>query len=81
MTLQELDFTAQPGAERPLILRLAQLTWTDEHSNVCFFALRGTGKSHFAITLAIKAHQAGCRARAGDRPAVHRCGAYAMLPA
>ncbi|MCA1679664.1 MAG: ATP-binding protein [Actinobacteria bacterium] len=36
-TLEDFDFTAQPGAERPLILHLAQLAWITEHSNVCFF--------------------------------------------
>src|SRR3982751_2652578 len=36
-TLEDFDFSAQPGAERPLILHLAQLAWTEEHANVCFF--------------------------------------------
>lgn len=36
-TLEDFDFTAQPGAEKPLILHLAQLAWITEHSNVCFF--------------------------------------------
>ena len=30
-TLEDFDFTAQPGAEKPLILHLAQLAWTTEH--------------------------------------------------
>jgi DNA replication protein DnaC len=60
-TLEDFDFTAQPGAEKPLILHLAQLAWTDEHSNVCFLGPPGTGKSHLAIALAIKACRAGHR--------------------
>ena len=60
-TLEDFDFTAQPGAEKPLILHLAQLAWISEHSNVCFFGPPGTGKSILAITLAIKACQAGQR--------------------
>src|ERR1700760_302025 len=29
-TLEDFDFSAQPGAERPLILHLAQMTWVTE---------------------------------------------------
>ena len=60
-TLEDFDFKAQPAAERPLIQHLAQLTWTSEHMNVCFFGPPGTGKTHLAIALAIKACQAGHR--------------------
>lgn len=60
-TLEDFDFKAQPAAERPLILHLAQLAWTSEHMNVCFFGPPGTGKTHLAIALAIKACQTGHR--------------------
>jgi IstB-like ATP binding protein len=43
-TLEDFDFAAQPGAEKPLILHLAQLAWIAEHSNACFFGPPGTGK-------------------------------------
>ena len=40
-TLEEFDFTAQPSAERPLLMHLAQLAWVLEHSNVLFFGPPG----------------------------------------
>src|SRR4051794_28516853 len=60
-TLEDFDFTAQPAAEKPLIFHLAQLAWTAEHNNVCFFGPPGTDKTHLAIALAIRACQAGHR--------------------
>jgi DNA replication protein DnaC len=60
-TLEDFDFSAQPGTEKPLILHLAQLAWITERSNVCFFGPPGTGKMHLAIALSIKACQAGHR--------------------
>ena len=42
-TLEDFDFTAQPGAEKPLILHLAQLAWITEHANVCFLGPPGPG--------------------------------------
>jgi DNA replication protein DnaC len=60
-TLEDFDFTAQPSAERPLVMHLAQLAWVEEHSNVLFFGPPGTGKTHLAIALSVKACEAGHR--------------------
>ena len=35
-SVEDFDWTAQPAAERPLVMHLAQLAWIEEHANVCF---------------------------------------------
>ena len=42
-TLEDFDWSAQPSAERPLVLHLAQLSWIEERANVCFFGPPGPG--------------------------------------
>ena len=42
-TLEDFDWSAQPLAERPLVLHLAQLSWIEERANVCFFGPPGPG--------------------------------------
>ena len=60
-TLEDFDWSAQPAAERPLVLHLAQLGWLEERANVCFLGPPGTGKTHLAIALSLKACQQGYR--------------------
>jgi DNA replication protein DnaC len=60
-TFEDFDWTAQPSAERPLVLHLAQLAWLEERANVCFLGPPGTGKTHLAIALGLKACQQGYR--------------------
>jgi DNA replication protein DnaC len=40
-TLEDFDFSAQPSAEKPLLLHLGQLTWIHEHANVCLIGPPG----------------------------------------
>jgi len=60
-TLEDFDWSAQPGAERPLVLHLAQHAWIEKRANLCFFGPPATGKSHLAIALSSKAYQHGDR--------------------
>jgi DNA replication protein DnaC len=60
-SLEDFDWAAQPSAERPLVEHLAGLAWISEAANVCFLGPPGTGKSHLAIALSIRACQAGHR--------------------
>ena len=56
---EDFDGSAQPSAERPLVLHLAQLDWIKERAVVCFFGPPGTDKGHLAIALALKACEHG----------------------
>jgi IstB-like ATP binding protein len=40
-SLEDFDWAAQPSAERPLVLHLAQLAWIEECANVCFLGPPG----------------------------------------
>src|SRR5206468_3088716 len=42
-TLDDFDWTAQPAAEKPLVMHLAQLAWIEERANVCFLGPPGPG--------------------------------------
>jgi len=43
------------------VLHLAQLAWIEERGNVCFLGPPGTGKTHLAIALGLKACERGYR--------------------
>jgi DNA replication protein DnaC len=60
-TLEDFDFTFQRSIKRDVIAHLATLDFTAEATNVVFLGPPGTGKTHLAIGLGIRACQAGHR--------------------
>ncbi len=49
------------GERLPYLLSKLQLAWIEERANVCFLGPPGTGKTHLASALALKACQQGYR--------------------
>jgi DNA replication protein DnaC len=60
-TLEEFDFSFQRSVKRTLILHLGQLDFLAARDNVLLLGPPGTGKSHLAIALGIRACLAGHR--------------------
>jgi DNA replication protein DnaC len=58
-TMEEFDFTFQPGLAAARVRELANLAFVDQAANVLFIGGPGVGKTHLAIALALKA----CAAR------------------
>ena len=59
--LEEFDFDHARGLKRDVIAHLGTLDFTTARDNVVFLGPPGTGKTHLAIGLAIRACQAGHR--------------------
>lgn len=57
-TITDFDFTAQPALDRAQIARLEGGGWLAEARNVVLLGPPGTGKTHLAIALGIKAAEA-----------------------
>ncbi len=58
-SVDEFDFTFQPKLDRQQVMALFDLTFIRQKGNVIFLGPPGVGKSHLAVSLALKACQAG----------------------
>jgi DNA replication protein DnaC len=54
-TIEEYDFTFHPHLEKKLVMEIFDLTFLAKHENVIFLGPPGVGKTHLAISLAVKA--------------------------
>ena len=60
-TLEDFDFEHQRSVKRDVIAHLGALDFVEARENVVFLGPPGTGKTHLAIGLSIRACQAGHR--------------------
>jgi len=60
-TLEEFDFSFQRSVQRTLVLHLGQLDFLAARENVVLLGPPGTGKTHLAIALSLRACLAGQR--------------------
>ena len=58
-SIDEFDFTFQPKLDRQKVMSLFDLTFIGHKANVIFLGPPGVGKTHLAVSLALKACQAG----------------------
>jgi DNA replication protein DnaC len=60
-TLEDFDFSYQRSVRKEVVVHLGALDFVEAKDNVIFLGPPGTGKSHLAIALGIRACQAGHR--------------------
>ncbi len=58
-SIDEFDFTFQPKLDRQKVMSLFDLTFVQQKGNVIFLGPPGVGKTHLAVSLAIRACQYG----------------------
>jgi len=58
-SIDEFDFTFQPRLDRQKVMSVFDLTFIQQKGNVIFLGPPGVGKTHLAVSLAIKACQFG----------------------
>ena len=58
-TIDEFDFTFQPGVNRHQVMNLFDLSFLDRKENVILLGPPGVGKTHLSVALAVKACQSG----------------------
>jgi DNA replication protein DnaC len=58
-SIDEFDFMFQPQLDRQKVMSLFDLTFIRQNGNVIFLGPPGVGKTHLAVSLALKACQAG----------------------
>ena len=58
-SIDEFDFTFQPKMDRQKLMSLFDLTFIRQKGNIIFLGPPGVGKTHLAVSLALKACQAG----------------------
>ena len=58
-SIDEFDFTFQPGLNRQKVMSLFDLSFIRQNGNIIFMGPPGVGKTHLAVSLALKACQAG----------------------
>ncbi|MEA9393644.1 IS21-like element helper ATPase IstB [Acerihabitans sp. TG2] len=60
-TLEQFDFSFQPGIDRKVIRELAGLAFVERNENVILLGPPGVGKTHLAVALGVKAADGGHR--------------------